>query len=103
MKAGDPVVLSTMIHGLDERANPRPMEVDFHRQQREYSTFSQGIHRCVGTHLARLEFRITLEEWLSRVPEFEMGPGEIRCSGGLVGGMDRLPLRWDVATTRQPA
>jgi cytochrome P450 len=101
MKEGDAVILGSLVHGLDERENEQPLVCDFHRSKREQSTFGQGIHRCPGAALARLEVRITLEEWLARIPDFELAASDIRCRGGLVGGVISLPLRWDVASTRQ--
>ena len=99
MKQGDIVVLGTPVAGLDERDNPDSAQCDFHRAAREHTTFGNGPHRCPGAHLARLEMRITLEEWLARIPEFELASSDIRCRGGVVGGLVALPLRWDVSST----
>ena len=63
-------------------------------------TFGNGPHLCPGANLARTEVRITIEEWLARIPEFTVAPdAEIRFRGGLVGVIDALPLVWDVAST----
>ncbi len=71
------------------------MEVDFRRESPKHSTFGHGVHRCPGTHLARTEIRITLEEWLARIPEFEVAPDqEIHYQGGIVGCIEALPLVW---------
>jgi cytochrome P450 len=37
--------------------------------------FGGGPHRCLGSHLARMELTLIVEEWLKRVPEFELAPG----------------------------
>jgi cytochrome P450 len=37
--------------------------------------FGGGVHRCLGSHLARAELRLVLEEWLVRVPDFSFAPG----------------------------
>ena len=99
MKEGDIVVLGTPVAGLDERDNPDSAQCDFHRAAREHTTFGNGPHRCPGANLARLEMRITLEEWLARIPEFELASSDIRCRGGVVGGLIALPLSWDVSST----
>ena len=101
MKKGDMVILGSLLQGLDDRDNEQPLVCDFHRATRQHSTFGQGIHRCPGAGLARLETRITLQEWLARIPDFELGEGEIKCRGGLVGGIVALPLKWHAGSTRQ--
>ena len=99
MKEGDIVVLGTPVAGIDERDNVNSAQCDFHRTARVHTTFGNGPHRCPGAHLARLEMRITLEEWLARIPEFELASADICCRGGVVGGLVSLPLRWDVSST----
>jgi cytochrome P450 len=90
-----------MLHGLDERENPDPLKVDFNRQSRRHSSFGQGPHHCVGRHLARAELRITIQEWLARIPDFTIPTeAEPECIGGLVGCVRALQLQWDPATTR---
>ena len=102
MRKGDMVVLGTPIHGLDPSENICPMDVRFERDAREFSTFGNGNHRCAGAYLARTELRITLEEWLARIPEFSIDPAaDIKNRAGIVGSISALPLTWDVATTRE--
>lgn len=95
LKAGEMVITPTALHGMDERANERSLDVDFDRGTREHSTFGVGNHKCPGAHLARTEVRITIEEWLARVPDFALAPAAgISFSGGIVGCVDALPLVW---------
>jgi cytochrome P450 len=101
LKEGEIMMAPTQLPGLDERENPDSMRVDFARPQHRHATFGQGPHHCVGAHLARAELRITLQEWLARIPAFELEPGHaIECVGGVVGCVRELRLRWDPATTR---
>jgi cytochrome P450 len=89
------VLLSKTLHGLDERRYPDPLRVDLRRDVRRHAAFGEGVHRCPGSFLARLEMRIFLEEWLPRVPDFEVAAGEtVRTSSGPVNGMLYLPLTW---------
>ena len=89
------VLLSKTLHGLDERRYPEPLRVDLRRDVRRHAAFGEGVHRCPGSFLARLEMRIFLEEWLPRVPEFQVAAGEtVRTSSGPVNGMLYLPLTW---------
>ena len=59
-------------------------EVDFHREVNKHIAFGAGAHRCLGSHLARMELRVVLEEWHKRVPRYELAPGiELEYSQGL--------------------
>lgn len=100
LKRGDMVAIPTPLAGIDERWNPRPFHVDFQRTSARHVTFGKGPHVCPGAHLARTEVRITLEEWLARIPDFAVAPeAHIRFRGGLVGVIDALPLVWSPDVT----
>jgi cytochrome P450 len=104
LKAGEMIIVGTSVGGLDDRANACPMDVDFHRASSHHITFGNGMHKCPGFYLARSEIRITLEEWLKRIPEFDVAPGAtITFTGGISGMVDALPLVWNVATTKEVA
>jgi len=94
-KAGEQIMLPKLLHGLDERRYPDPLTVDFTRPQSRHAAFGDGPHRCPGAGLARMEMRVFLEEWLSRIPDFGIKPGErpVTSSGNVVGVMF-LPLVW---------
>lgn len=96
MKEGDPVLMSACLHGLDERSFPNPLDVDFRRADaRKHSVFGQGIHRCPGSTLALAEFKIFLEEWLKRIPDFRIKSGAtVVTDSGIVHSVTSLPLAW---------
>lgn len=95
LKTGDMVLLPSALHGLDERENACPLQVDYERDERSHSTFGNGSHRCPGSFLARAELEITIEEWLKRIPEFRTAPGfKPSFGGGIVGRIQELPLTW---------
>ena len=95
LHAGDMVALPTILTNLDDAAYPDPLSVDFKRPGGKQTTFGNGIHRCPGAPLARLEVRILLEEWLRRIPDFEVDPtSPVTYVGGYVGSISSLPLRW---------
>ncbi|MSR13578.1 MAG: cytochrome P450 [Gammaproteobacteria bacterium] len=101
LKQGEMIVAPMILHGLDSTENASPMNVDFNRDEARHSTFGNGSHVCPGAHLARTETRILLEEWLARIPEFEIAPGfEITYTGGIVGSVNTVPLVWEPASTR---
>ncbi len=104
MKAGEQILLPTVLFGLDERRFSDPLTIDFNRQDNTHLIFGGGVHRCVGLHLARMELRIMLEEWLPRIPDFRVDEeiGSIAQSEK-VNAMKRLPLRWlawDISSPR---
>ena len=49
--------------------------VDFNRETNRHFAFGSGIHRCLGSHLARLELRVTLREWHRRIPDYHIPAG----------------------------
>ena len=96
LKQGDYVCIPTLLHGIDANEYPDPLAVDFHREVQRHSTFGNGPHRCPGQFLARTEVRVTLEEWLRRIPHFTVDPQHpVRMQGGIVGSIGSLPLIWD--------
>jgi len=94
MKQGDWVHLMTPLASLDPQAFADPLALDIRRSPNRHTAFSVGPHRCIGSHLARRELVIALEEWLPRLPPFRLAPGEAyRTHGGLLG-VDHLNLEW---------
>lgn len=101
LKAGDLIQVPNSLFGLDERLNDDPLTVDFRREDVRHAAFGNGPHTCPGAVLARREIAVFLEEWLARIPEFELKPGSHpEMASGHVNGVTRLELVWDPATTR---
>lgn len=92
--AGDWVLLPFPAANRDPAAFPDAEKFVIDRQRNRHAAFGLGIHRCIGSNLARLELRIALEEWMRRVPEFELAdPDGVRWSTGQVRGPRTLPVR----------
>jgi cytochrome P450 len=97
MKEGDRLQLGLVSANLDPQRFPDPMRVDLAREDKAHITFNAGPHRCVGSHLARLELQTFFEELLARLPPFRLDPERPpRFHGGLVIGVDTLDVIWDV-------
>ena len=95
MKAGEMVLFATPLANLDPRHFDDPMAVDITRENIPHVAFFYGPHRCLGSHLARRELVIAMEEWLARVPPFSVKPGaEISISPGSPICVPELPLVW---------
>jgi cytochrome P450 len=90
---GDKVVLSMAAANRDPHEFPVPEELDMSRRANRHVAFGVGIHRCVGSHLARMEIRVALEAILARIPDYELAPGYryIRRRGH-VHGPESLPV-----------
>lgn len=94
LRDGDRLLLVPSLYNLDEKINPEPEKVDFEREGRNV-TFGTGIHTCAGAVLARAELTIFLEEWLRRIPDFEIKPGErVEARAAPVNGVQKLVLQW---------
>lgn len=94
MKPDDWVLLPFPAANRDPEAFDRPDEVVLDRERNRHAAFGLGIHRCLGSNLARMELRVALEEWIARVPDFELAdPDGVRWSTGQVRGPRTLPLR----------
>ena len=94
MKAGELVMLLTMSAGRDTDEFPDPDVVDLRRAPNRHLGFGAGAHRCLGTHLARMELQIVLQEWHKRIPEYRIKPGtQVVRHFGIVRGIDELYLQ----------
>ena len=93
MKADDFVLLPFPSANRDPAAFDRPDEVIIDREVNRHAAFGLGIHRCAGSHLARMELRVALECWLTAFPAFELAdPAAVRWSGGQVRGPRTMPV-----------
>ena len=94
MKEGDWVLLPFPAANRDPQAFERADEVVIDREINRHSAFGLGIHRCVGSNLARMEVRVALEVFVERFPEFELADASaVAWSVGQVRGPRVLPIR----------
>ena len=97
IKKGEMAMLLLGASNLDEGEFNDPSLVDFERERNRHLAFGGGAHRCLGSHLARLEIEVALDEWHRRVPEYQIKPGEVpRYSPG-IREVQYLPLVWDTS------
>ena len=94
MRKGEWVLLPFPAANRDPEAFPEADRVILDREQNRHVAFGLGIHRCIGSNLARLEIRIALETFIRRFPTFSLAdPEAVRWSVGQVRGPRVLPLR----------
>jgi cytochrome P450 len=94
MRKDDMVLLTIQAATRDPRVFPEPEQVKIDRSPNRHIAFGASEHRCLGSHLARVELRLALEEWLRVIPEFEVDTAEpLLAKGGQVALLE-LPLAW---------
>jgi cytochrome P450 len=93
IKPGNMVLLSFPAANRDPAMFPNADKVIIDRKENRHAAFGLGIHRCVGSNLARMEMTVAIEEWLKRIPDFRLDPaGEVTWSEGTVRGPRQLPM-----------
>ena len=98
LKKGDRAAIIIGAANTDERAFTDADGVDFTREANRHVAFGAGPHRCLGSHLARLELRVALEEFHRRIPEYEVAPGaQLKYSPG-IRQTESLPLVFEPET-----
>jgi cytochrome P450 len=99
MKEGDQMLVLLGAANRDDREFPDAAETVLDRSPNRHLTFGTHIHRCLGSHIARLEMQVLLEELLRRLPDFELQEGaEVEWSKGQVQGVVRVPIRFAPGT-----
>jgi len=94
MKKEDRVLLPFPAANRDEKQFANPAVVDIEREENRHAAFGLGIHRCIGSNLARLEMNVAIEVFLKRFPDFELDNSEqVTWSTGQVRGPRNLPFR----------
>jgi cytochrome P450 len=68
--------------------------VDFDRERNRHLAFGAGAHRCLGSHLARMELRVAMEEWHRRIPDYAIKSGETPTYSPGIREVQFLPLVW---------
>jgi cytochrome P450 len=71
-----------------------PLAVDLEREPNRHVCYASGYHRCMGSHLARLELRVAMEAWHERIPDYELAPDTTLRFSGNPRAPHSLPLVW---------
>jgi camphor 5-monooxygenase len=98
LKCGEHILWAASMYNFDPRIFEAPLTVDFKRRKIGHLSFGLGPHFCMGSMLARLEFKIFFEEWLQQIPEFRVAAGAVlEYRPGINISLQSLPLEWDAA------
>jgi cytochrome P450 len=79
---------------IDPSEFETPDKVDFDRARNRHIAFGAGAHRCLGSHLARMELRVGMEEWHRRIPNYRIREGEVPVYSPGIRDIQSLPLVW---------
>jgi cytochrome P450 len=97
LKKGERVVMMLPAGNLDPNTFDDPLSFNIDREEVPHLTFNSGPHRCVGSHLARLELRVFFEEWFRAMPTIRLDPeAKPLYRPGLNLAIVQLPIIWDV-------
>jgi cytochrome P450 len=94
MKAGTNAIVWWAAANVDPEAFDDPMEIQLDRTPNAHICYASGWHRCLGSHLARMELRAALEEWHRRIPDYSIPEGTELFYSVNPRAPHNLPLVW---------
>ena len=92
VQAGEQVLALLGSANTDEAELPDAGDVRWNRDVNRHLAFGGGIHRCLGSHLARLELRVALREWHARIPDYRVAPGADLAYAAGVRSLETFPM-----------
>jgi cytochrome P450 len=98
--SGCPIPAGTLVVAMLAAANvdpdvPESTHLDVRAGGKRHLAFGGGPHRCLGSHLARMELCTVVREWHKRIPDYWIEPGvTVEWTGSKLRGIDHLPLEW---------
>jgi cytochrome P450 len=93
LREGDWVLLPFPAANRDPEFLADADEVILDRPENRHSAFGLGIHRCIGSNLARMEMTVALQRWMARYPNFTLAnPQAVTWSAGQVRGPRSIPV-----------
>lgn len=92
VRAGERVMVLYGAANVDPREYPDADRPVWDRDANRHLAFGGGIHRCLGSHLARMELRIALAEWHRRIPEYALAPGASLAFTPGIRTLDAFPM-----------
>ena len=95
IKKGEIVSFLIGSANTDDARFEHAQTIDFEREHNKHVAFGIGPHRCLGSHLARMELQIAMEEWHKRIPDYQIKPGEIPTYSPGIREVMYLPLVWN--------
>jgi cytochrome P450 len=95
IKAGT-VLSPVLAAGNIDPAVPGADTINLERGDKRHIAFGAGPHRCLGSHLARMELRVVVREWHKRIPKYRLKEGDtVEWNSATLRGVEHLRLEWD--------
>lgn len=95
LRRDDRILAPSVLASRDPKEFPDPDVVRFDRPSNRHMAFGAGPHRCLGSHLARVEVKVAMQEFHRRVSDYELQEGaQVSYHAAGVMGLDNLPVRW---------
>jgi cytochrome P450 len=93
------VAVSLGAANRDPGRYPDPDSFDVFREDKQHLSFGDGVHKCLGMHLARMEMRVLLNAVLDRLPGLRLDPDaeDPHIHGLIFRSPPNLPVRFDPA------
>jgi cholest-4-en-3-one 26-monooxygenase len=92
IRKGEKLVMYYGAANRDPRIFENPETFDITRKPNPHIAFGTGTHFCMGSHMARLEMRVTLEELLGRFPNLHLKSPPKRLHSNFISGIKRMPI-----------
>lgn len=97
IKKGDMIAFPLAMANRDPKVFPRGGMVDLDAARPRHIGFGAGPHRCLGSHLARQELTVAIQEWHRLIPDYRIADeSAIQEHSGGVYSLERLPLQWEI-------
>jgi cytochrome P450 len=93
---GDMVMVMLGSVNTDEAELADADVVRFDREANRHLAFGGGVHRCLGSHLARLELRVALREWHQRIPDYAVAEGHQLVYTSGIRSIDHFPMTFAI-------
>jgi cytochrome P450 len=99
VRSGDLIYLCWASGNLDPATFESPLETSMDRVDNRHIAFAAGMHRCLGSHLARAELRAAIDQFHQRIPDYSVTDGEeIRYEFAGVRQALHLPITFTAAS-----
>lgn len=103
IREGDKVVMYYGAANRDPSVFAEPDRFDIGRTPNPHLAFGTGTHFCMGSHMARLEMRVTFEELLRRFPEIRLEGAPQRLQSNFINGIKALPVAFGTTSSESPS
>jgi cytochrome P450 len=92
VRKGDSLLVFVGAANTDSATVDTADKVDFDRPENRHHAFGMGVHRCLGSHLARMELRVAMAEWHRRIPDYRIAEGADLVWTPMLRAVEKLPL-----------